>query len=110
MDKKLTISEIEYELANNCCNFEEDPQKYISTCVKLARQGMNEPNDDFLASLIDSLANNLKESTITSWTTGDISHWSSYAKRMKECINSSHSILITIRDKFKSNKKGIDDK
>ena len=105
---KLTIDEIEFELANNCCNFGEDPQKFIRTCVALSRQGMNDGTDEFSASLLDAVIKNIGTSVITEWTSGDSEKWVAYARKMKSAILNNVTILESIKNKWSGSigKKG----
>jgi hypothetical protein len=48
--------------------------------------------------LIKTLANELSKSTRTDWTTGDLSIWSSWAKKMRDTITTSVGVLNTMVD------------
>lgn len=48
--------------------------------------------------LIKALANELSKSTRTDWTTGDLSIWSSWAKKMRDTITTSVGVLNTMAD------------
>lgn len=46
--------------------------------------------------LIKALVDELKKSTKTEWNTGDLEKWSTWAKKMRDTINTSVSILSTM--------------
>ncbi len=48
--------------------------------------------------LIKALANELSKSTRTDWTSGDLSTWSSWAKKMRDTITTSVGVLNTMAD------------
>lgn len=46
--------------------------------------------------ILRKVIENIKKSTKTSWETGCLYDWSSWAKIMRKCINDSASILETL--------------
>jgi hypothetical protein len=46
--------------------------------------------------LIKALVDELRKSTKTEWNTGDLDKWSTWAKKMRDTINTSVNILSTM--------------
>ena len=55
--------------------------------------------------IIDSIINSLKDSTKTSWDTGDLTKWADYANKMRTSIKNAVSVLESLDFNESSNSK-----